>query len=254
MIPPTAARRNTFFVTLASLMVALVTAFPANGAGDATGGEGWEPLFNGKDLTGWKYRRQQGTEAWKVVSDVRLDPTDPKKLVGSGQGGSDRAVLFRGPVEHGTDIYTEKNYGDCELHVEFNVPQRSNSGVYLLGEYEIQILDSYGKPDDRLGPGDLGGIYITSKPKKNAAKAPGEWQSFDVVFQAPRFDASGKKTQNARFVSVKLNGEEIQKDVDTPKPTGSELSREEKATGPILLQGDHGIVAFRNLRIKPTQK
>jgi hypothetical protein len=215
--------------------------------------EGGTPLFNGKDLGGWKVRNASGAGAWKVVSDVRLDPADPKKLVGSGQGGSDRAVLLRGPFEHGSDIYTEQSFGDCELHVEFVVPQRSNSGVYLMGEYEVQVLDSYGKKVDQLKPGDLGGIYITSKPGKNASKAPGEWQTFDIVFRAPRFDANGKKTQNARFVSVKLNGQEIQKDVDVPKPTGSELSREEKATGPILLQGDHGIVAFRNIRIKAKQ-
>ena len=100
----------------------------------------------------------------------------------------------------------------------------------------------------------VGGVYNTSKPSKNAAKAPGEWQTFDIVFQAPRFDAGGKKTQNAKFVSVKLNGQEIQKDVEVPKPTGSELSREEKPTGPLMLQGDHGIVAYRNIGITPTRR
>src|SRR5438105_12332997 len=159
-------------------------------ADDASGG-GWVPLFNGKDLSGWKFRHQAGSEAWKIVSDVRLDPADPKKLVGSGQGGSDRAVLLRGPIDHGTDIYTDKEFGDCELHVEFVVPQRSNSGVYLMGRYEVQVLDSYGKPDERLGPGDLGGIYTTSKPSKNASRAPGQWQTFDIVFETPRFDSGG---------------------------------------------------------------
>ena len=239
-----AAMRTSTRLCVACLAVAWFASVA--GAADESG----TPLFNGKDLTGWKVRNPAGAGAWKVVSDVRLDPSDPKKLVGSGEGGSDRAVLLRGPFEHGSDIYTEQTFGDCEVHVEFVVPQRSNSGLYLMGEYEVQILDSYGKKDDQLKPGDLGGIYITSKPSTNASKPPGQWQSFDIVFQAPRFDANGKKTQNAKFVSVKLNGQEIQKDVEVPKPTGSELSREEKPTGPILLQGDHGIVAFRNIRIK----
>src|SRR3954469_13361989 len=233
--------------------LAFALASTAVHAADAPSGDGWVPLFNGKDLSGWKMRHQEGSAAWKIVSDVRLDPSDPKKLVGSGQGGSDRAVLLRGPIEHGSDVYTDKEFGDCELHVEFVVPQRSNSGVYLMGRYEVQVLDSYGKPDDRLGPGDLGGIYITSKPSKNVAKPPGQWQTFDIVFETPRFDAAGKKTRNAKFVSVKLNGEEIQKDVEVKGPTGSELYREEKPTGPILLQGDHGVDAARTLRITLNQ-
>src|SRR5439155_6849542 len=103
---------------------------------------------------------------------------------------------------------------------------------------------------------DLGGIYNTQDPiaENYEAKAPGEWQTFDIVFQTPRFDDDGKKTTNAKFISVKLNGKEIHKDVDTPKPTGSEISGKEAATGPILLQGDHGPVAFRNLRVKETGK
>jgi hypothetical protein len=231
----------------AAIVVSLLLATPLRAADDG------QLLFNGKDFTGWKFRQKQGSEAWKVVSDVRLDPADPKKLVGSGEGGSDRAVLLRGAVDHGSDLITEQEFGDCELHVEFNVPQRSNSGVYLMGRYEIQVLDSYGKKDDQLRPGDVGGVYATSKPSTNAAKPPGQWQSFDIVFQAPRFDASGKKTQNARFVSVKLNGVEIQKDVEVKGPTGSEISREEKPTGPVMFQGDHGVVAFRNVRVKAKQ-
>jgi hypothetical protein len=250
MRTPTALPALT--AALATLM-SILCAPHARGA-DAPAAEGGSPLFNGKDLSGWKFRQKNGSEAWKVVSDVRLDPADPKKLVGSGEGGSDRAVLLRGTVDHGSDLITEKDFGDCELHVEFVVPQRSNSGVYLMGRYEIQILDSYGRPDDQLRPGDLGGIYITSKPSRNASKPAGQWQSFDIVFQAPRFDAAGKKTQNARFLSVKLNGVEIQRDVDVKGPTGSEISKEEKPTGPVMFQGDHGVVAFRNVRIKAKQQ
>jgi hypothetical protein len=250
---PHAPVPSPIFVSCLVLALAIASGAGAFAADDPAPADGWVRLFSGKDLAGWKFRQQAGAEAWKIVSDVRLDPADPKKLAGSGEGGSDRGVLLRGAVDHGTDLLSEKDFGDCELHVEFNVPQRSNSGVYLMGRYEIQVLDSYGKADDRLRPGDCGGIYITSKPSKNATKPPGEWQAFDIVFQAPRFDASGKKTQNAKFLSVKLNGVEIQKEVEVKGPTGSEISREEKPTGPIMFQGDHGIVAFRNVRIKAKQ-
>ena len=243
MPTPTASTR----VCAALLALALLPLAPASGADNAAEGS---LLFNGKDFTGWKFRQKDGSEAWKVVSDVKLDPADAKKLVGNGQGGSDRAVLLRGPIDHGADIYTEKEFGDCELHVEFTVPQRSNSGVYLMGRYEVQVLDSYGKPDERLGQGDVGAIYSAAKPSKNASKSPGEWQTFDIVFQAPRFDADGKKTQNAKFVSIKLNGQEIQKDIEVKGPTGGQLYEDEKPTGPLLFQGDHGVVAFRNVRIK----
>ena len=249
MPTPIAARVVTAF---AAAWFTLAVALPARAADEGT------PVFNGKDLTGWKFKQKEGSEAWKVVGDVKLDPADPRKLVaagdGSGGGQGQSGVLLRGPIEHGSDVYTEKEFGDCELHLEFVVPQRSNSGVYLMGRYEVQVLDSFGKSDEKLGQGDVGAIYSAAKPSKNAAKKPGEWQTFHIVFQAPRFDASGKKTQNAKFLSIKLNGVEIQKDVEVLKPTGGQLYNDEKPTGPLLFQGDHGIVAFRNVRVKETGK
>src|SRR5438094_10644595 len=101
---------------IAACLALFLTPLMASAA--AGGADGWLPLFNGKDLAGWKIRNQAGAGAWKIVSDVRLDPSDPKKLVGSGEGGSDRAVLLRGPIDHGSDIYTDREFGDCELHVE----------------------------------------------------------------------------------------------------------------------------------------
>ena len=243
---PFARRPLVVAAAAAALALSLLAAAPA-------GNKGGSSLFNGKDLTGWKFRDQNGAAAWKVVPDVKLDPADPKKLIATatGTGGNGNAASFRGPIDHGSDLYTDQTFGDCDLHIEFVVPKGSNSGVYLMGEYEVQVLDSFGKPDNRLSQGDVGAIYSAAKPTKNASKAPGEWQTFDIVFQAPRFDASGKKTQNARFLSVKLNGQEIQKDVEVKGPTGGQLSNDEKPTGPLLLQGDHGVVAFRNIRITP---
>src|SRR5215204_6067637 len=157
MPTPTAARVVTAF---AAALITLALVLPARAADEGT------PVFNGKDFTGWKFKQKEGSEAWKVVGDVKLAPADPRQLVGTGEGSGEGGVLLRGPIARGSDVYTEKEFGDCELHLEFVVPQRSNSGVYLMGRYEIQVLDSFGRPDDQLRPGDLGGIYITSKPSK----------------------------------------------------------------------------------------
>jgi hypothetical protein len=99
--------------------------------------------------------------------------------------------------------------------------------------------------------GDCGDIYNTAAPRTNVCKAPGEWQTCDVVFRAPRFDASGKKTANARFVKVVFNGTVIHENVEVKGPTTASLGGAEKPEGPVMLQGDHGPVAFRNLRLKP---
>ncbi len=208
-------------------------------------------LFNGSDLGGWQ---GHGTEnAWQTASSVALDPADPTKLVITPGAG----ILVNGPAGRTCDLHTVQTFGDCELHVEFLVPKGSNSGVYLMGEYEVQILDSYGKADP--GFGDCGGIYARwidgqnvdgHPPRVNASQPPGEWQSFDIVFRAPRFDESGRKTANARFVRVLHNGVLIHRDVELQGPTRSSLTGQERPRGPLMLQGDHGPVAFRNIRIR----
>jgi hypothetical protein len=181
---------------------------------------------------------------------VKLDPADPKNLIGEGEGSGDGAML-RVKIDHGSDILTEKLLGDCELHVEFMVPKSSNSGIYPMGQYEVQVLDSFGKPAEKMGQGDVGAVYSVKGPSANPSKAPGEWQTFDIVFRAPRFDAAGKKIENARFVSVKLNGVTVQENLEVPKPTGGQLPGGEKPQGPLMFQGDHGIVAFRNVWYRP---
>ena len=195
---------------------------------------------------GWKMQHPDKGK-W-VVGTAEVDPKSPNKLVVK-EGGSD--VIN---VQPASNLVSDEKYGDCTVEVEFLIPKGSNSGVYLMGRYEVQVFDSFGKKKPTKA--DLGGIYNTSDPIAGnyEPKAPGEWQTLDIVFRAPRFDATGKKTADAHFTSVKLNGKEIQKDVDAPKPTGSELSPKEVPTGPIMLQGDHGPVAFRNLRIKETGK
>lgn len=210
-------------------------------------------LFNGRNLDGWKLRTEDRKDTWKVVSTVALDSSDDKRLTGTGEGGRGGSVLFRAPVEHGSDLLTEKSFGDCRLHIELMVPKNSNSGVYLMGRYEVQVFDSFGKPDKEVAHSDMGGIYSVNAPATNASRAPGEWQELEVVFRAPRFDADGNKTENARFEKVMLNGKTIQENVEVKGPTGGELPGGEQPTGPLMLQGDHGIVAYRNIVIEPAK-
>jgi len=205
-------------------------------------------LFNGKDLSGWKLRDEKADPTWKVVSSVKVDPANPKKLIGEGGGGAADSILLRIPAEKATDLISEKTFGDCEVHLEFFLAKDSNSGVFLMGQYEVQITDSFGIPDNKLQAGECDGIPWLKAPSTNACKKPGEWQTLDIVFRAPKFDAAGKKTTNARFVSITLNGKKVQDNLEVPEPTGSELDGAEKPTGPLLLQGNEGVVAFRNIR------
>lgn len=207
-------------------------------------------LFGGSDLAGWK--QPHGT--WKVVGGVKLAAGNPKAFEATAGTGA----FLNSENGKTSDLLSEDTHGDCELHVEFCVPQGSNSGVYLMGRYEVQIFDSFGKAE--LKYSDCGGIYQRDgqagevfggkAPAVNASKAPGEWQVFDIIFRAPRFDSAGRKTENARFLKVVHNGQLIHENVEVDGPTRAAAFKNEEALGPLKLQGDHGPVAFRNLRIK----
>jgi len=168
-------------------------------------------------------------------------------------------VLVNGPKGTTANLLTEMEHADVEAHIEFVVPKASNSGVYFMGRYEIQVLDSWGVK--QLKYGDCGGVYGSCSdpkpdfkgrpPSVNASKPPGEWQTFDIIFRAPRFDADGKKTQNAKFIKVVHNGTVIHENVEVPRPTCAAHWLDEKPKGPLMLQGDHGPVAYRNLTLKP---
>lgn len=236
-----------FRLALACLALPLALAAPA--ADD-------KPVspFNGKDLKGWKIKNEKQNH-WKVwVIDVTLDEKNPSRfaeLTGTTNTSLVPAALVNAlaPAQHGSDIFTEEKYGDVHLELEFMVPKGSNSGIYLMGEYEVQVLDSYGKPDGKLTQGDLGALYSAAAPKKNASKKPGEWQKFVIDFQAPKFDAAGKKTANAKFVKVVLNGVMLHENVEMKQQTPGGLTGKEHPTGPLMFQGDHGPVAFRNIKI-----
>ena len=197
-------------------MFSTVFAIALMGVSRAADPAAIEP-FNGKDLQGWKLKDEKKSK-WKVMQVV-VNEKEPN--------------VFSKPATLG-DRYELVNALDRGEH----------------GEYEVQILDSYGKPDDKLGQGDLGALYSAAAPKKNAAKRPGEWQKFVIDFQAPKFEG-GKKTANAKFIKVVLNDVVLHENVEMKQQTPGGLTGKEAATGPLMFQGDHGAVAFRNIKITP---
>jgi len=226
-----------------ALTCVLATAFlaAASAASAADKQKVVEP-FNGKDLSGWVLKQPQGNQ-W-VAGIAKMDPVNPRELAvtepteGEGQLVNKKA--------HGVDIYTEQKFGDCTVTLELMVPKGSNSGVYLMGNYEVQVLDSFGK--EKVGAGDIGGLYGAAAPLLNAAKAPGEWQEFVIEFSAPRFE-NGNKIANAVFKKVTLNGKVIHENVEMKGITGGSIGGGEKPTGPLMFQGNHGPVAYRNIKI-----
>lgn len=211
-----------------------------------------EPVkpFNGKDLSGWKLKGDANRSYWKV-GVAKMSESNDRQLEVAAASSAEKAELVNHKTgDGGVDIYTEETFGDVNITLELMVPKGSNSGVYVHGEYEVQVLDSYGKSDEQIGPGDIGGLYGAAKPAKNAAKAPGEWQKLEIEFQAPKFDGD-KKTANAKFVKVVLNGVTIHENVEMKGPTPSGVTGKESAKGPLMFQGDHGPVAFRNIVITP---
>lgn len=170
-------------------------------------------IFNGKNLDGWQtISREDRTEKesqWVVENGVMKSP------------------------KSGANIKTTQTFGDFKLHVEFRVPAGSNSGVYLRGRYETQITDGFGIEPSTS---DLGAIYGFIKPLEITAKKAGEWQSFDI-------------TLVGRIVTVMLNGKTIIYKDEIPGITGGAIDSNESEAGPIMFQGDHGPIEFKNITI-----
>lgn len=204
--------------------------------------------FNGKNLDDWLFKKPGANQSprW-VVGAASLNPEDPRTFKVDANG--DQLINNVTGHKQGVDIFSKARYGDCLIELEVMVPKGSNSGIYVMGEYEVQVLDSFGN-DASPGPGDMGAIYGAAPPKNPLYKKPGEWSEYEIHFQAPRFDASGRKTQNARFKKVVLNGRVIHENVEMKGPTPSGVTGKEHPRGPIMFQGDHGPVAYRNIRVK----
>lgn len=180
-------------------------------------------LFNGKDLTGWKLINEKQTNGFKVVDGLLVN--DPVQTEGAPH------------ISYG-NLRTEKEFEDFNLKVEVNIPAGSNSGVYLRGMYEIQVMDSY-KRD--LDPHNMGAVYSRIKPVTAAEKPAGEWQSMEMILCD-------------RHITVILNGTKIIDNQPVYGPTGGAIISDVFAPGPIYLQGDHGKVAYRNIVLTPIVK
>jgi hypothetical protein len=241
----------TLMHPLQTLTLSLLLSSSLLAATDA-GKDGWIVLSDNLEA----FQPPRGD--WFVAGNVRMDRKNEKRLVSeSGQG-----VLINGKTGRTDNLVTRQQWGDVEVSLEFMIPRGSNSGVKLLGVYEIQIFDSWkvAKPTGS----DCGGIYPRGEllpryhhlddgiaPLVNAAKAPGQWQTLDIEFHAARLDKNGRKIANARFDKVLLNGKLVHDHVQLAHPTGNAWRDPEQALGPLLLQGDHGPVAFRNVRLRP---
>jgi hypothetical protein len=223
--------------------------------------DGWQPLLNGRDLSGWHselgWHGVAGRTEWYATTAVSWSDANPKALTATPAPGG---IIVNGVQTHTTNLVADRKFGDIELYVEFMVSKDSNSGVYLHGLYEVQILDSYGKPEP-LKYSDGGGIYEQvdknnkgfggTPPRVNACRQPGEWQYYHIWFRAPRFDAAGRKTSDAKFEMVVYNSQIVHENVVSGSPTRSALELSEAPRNPIMLQGDHGPVAFRNIYFRP---
>ncbi len=168
-------------------------------------------LLNGKNLNGW--HPQKPNNQWVVENGILKSP------------------------KPGTNLITDQKFEDFKIHVEFRYPEGGNSGVYLRGRYEVQVEDSKGKEPSSIY---LGGIYGFLTPNENVAKAPGEWQTYDI-------------TLIGRRVTIVANGKTIIADQIIPGITGGALDSKEGEAGPIMLQGDHKPVEYRNIVITPAK-
>ncbi|MUH37974.1 DUF1080 domain-containing protein [Zobellia amurskyensis] len=196
---------------------------------------------------------------WSIGGDVYVDRLKDKQIMVSEGSG----VLVNIPdSESKAHIFTNFEHGDIELEVDVMMPKGSNSGLYFQGRYEVQLFDSWKTEEATFS--DMGGIYQRwdatkekgsegyegSAPRMNAAKAPGLWQHVKVVFHAPQFDASGQKVKDAEFYEVWLNGVLIHENVKVSGPTRAAIANDEVAKAPLMIQGDHGAVAFKNFSYK----
>jgi hypothetical protein len=207
---------------------------------------------------------QSPASTWKLAGDARANID--QKAVLTTTPGTGVLVNLVNTNNPGRDLISNIQHGDLDMELDYMMALGSNSGIYMQGRYEIQLLDSWGVLHPTAG--DNGGIYERwndSKPagqqgydghapRQNAGRAPGLWQHIKISFQAPRFNTSGKKIENAKILRVELNGVSIQENVELSGPTRGAIGSDEVPAGPLRFQGDHGPVAFRNIKITSYDK
>ncbi|MCY7352123.1 MAG: DUF1080 domain-containing protein [Cytophagaceae bacterium] len=234
---------------------ALLTGLLALALTSANPAQAQDPALMTLALTDGSAFRNAGTN-WKIVGDVSAS-LDQNGVINASPG---TGVLANQPdAQNKVNLLTTMEHGDLDVEFDFMMATHSNSGFYLQGRYEIQLNDSWGVKIPTYG--DCGGIYKRRElpsgrlydghaPRMNVCKAPGLWQHMAISFQAPRFDANGKKLTNAKVLSIVMNGATLHENVELTGPTGGPISEQEVALGPIMIQGDHGAVAFRNIKYK----
>ena len=179
-------------------------------------------LFNGKDLSGWRLSDPDKKQGWSVRDGILTNDTPKKDFSAYGEYGN---------------LRTDKEFEDFKLHIEFRVGENCNSGIYLRGMYEAQVVDR----DSRMqGMSGVGAIFGRIAPSKNAGKPGGEWQTYDI-------------TLVDRHVTIVLNGQTVIDNQAVEGPTGGALIADVTRPGPVYLQGDHTSVEYRNIIISPTQ-
>jgi hypothetical protein len=224
-------------------------------------GSGWIPLLNGVNMDGWEYVPNSGEGGWTATPAVIWDESDETAPLKGAYVSGDRIVnTIEAPKKVPSDIVSKRKFGDMEIYLEFLVSAKSNSGVYVHGIYEVQVLSSYGK--ESVPPTSIcGSIYDYDKqvdgkyvgavaPLVRAERPAGQWQSFHIHFQAPRFDSEENKISNAKFIRVLHNGILIQENVERKAMTRAGMKIPEAAENPIMLQGNHGPIAYRNIYVR----
>ncbi|WP_139959464.1 3-keto-disaccharide hydrolase [Flavicella sediminum] len=212
-----------------------------------------------KDLSSF----QPTSKNWQIVGDVIVDRTQRRKIsTAEGMG----VLVNNSNRTFKKHIFSSFDHGDIELELDVMMPVGSNSGIYLQGRYEVQLFDSWHK--NKVKFSDIGGIYqrwdkSAAKGKEgyqghtpvvNAAKAPGLWQHLKIKFTAPTFNEFGHKTKNAKFDEVWLNGVLLHENVELTGPTRASPFISETPLDPFMIQGDHGPVAFKNIKYKLYKK
>jgi hypothetical protein len=197
-----------------ALTLAALLAFPVSSV-FAADESGFRPIFNGNNLDGWHLRHKDRGSAWSVA------------------GGILKNTIDKG--NRGTDLVTDDKFWNFTIRYDFMVPDGSNSGLYLRGRHELQILGDF--QSGKISVKSNGAIYNFKAPSDFASRPADEWQTVEATIIHNR-------------ITVVLNGKTIHKDVECNSATGGEIDNDVGAPGPILLQGDHGTVSFRNLRIK----